>query len=280
MGSELCIRDSSGSTRTNTVDCDTGLVTASVDAGTCSGTSSTPKVTITNGTNGTKVVDVQYKIGSGGTWTNLADGSSISAGAFTIFTLGSAQAHNTQVYFQFRFDTSNPSSGSYITTQNTDGAGAGSTLLATVNCQIPDPSAAQAFTSTCSAGARTNTLTLSNSASANVPVYFYVDYSTDGGSSWTNKATNQSVAVDSSETLTHSVPHGQAITWRYKTSATSGSFTNSYTTMSASATVDCDPNITVSSSFGNCSSGAKLSTLRLVNNESSCLLYTSDAADE
>ena len=233
--------DGSGSTLTNTVDCVTGQVTAAVDAGTCSGTSSTPKVTITNGTNETKVVDVQYKIGSSGTWEDLADGSSISAGSFTIFTLGSAQAHNTEVYFQFRFDTSNPSSGSYITTQNTDGAGAGSTLLATVDCENVDPSATESFTSTCSAGARTNTLTLSNSASANATVYFYVEYSTDGGSSWTKKASNQSVAADSSETLTQSVAHGEAITWRYKTSSTSGSFTNDYTTMSASATVDCDP---------------------------------------
>ena len=39
--------------------------------------------------------------------------------------------------------------------------------------------------------------------------------------------------------------------------------------MSASSAVDCDPDITVSSSFGNCSSGAKLSTLSLANNESS-----------
>ena len=116
--------DGTGSTLTNTVDCVTGQVTAAVDAGTCSGTSSTPKVTITNGTNETKFVDVQYKVGSSGTWEDLADGSSISAGSFTIFTLGSAQDHNTEVYFQFRFDTSNPSSGSYITTQNTDGAGA------------------------------------------------------------------------------------------------------------------------------------------------------------
>ena len=197
----------SGSTLTNTVNCETGQVTAVVDAGTCSGTSSTPKVIITNGTNATQYVDVQYKIGSGGTWTDLADGSSISASAFTIFTLGSAQADNTEVYFQFRYGTSNPSSGSYITTQNTDGAGSGSTLLATINCENPDPSAAQTFTSTCSAGARTNTLTLSNSASANVTVYFYVEYSLDGGSSWTEKAANQSVAVDSSETLTQSVAH-------------------------------------------------------------------------
>ena len=39
--------------------------------------------------------------------------------------------------------------------------------------------------------------------------------------------------------------------------------------MSDSSTVDCDPDITVSSSFGSCSGGAKTSTLELVNNESS-----------
>ena len=85
--------DGTGSTLTNTVDCVTGYVTGAVDTGTCSGTSSTPTVTITNGTNETKVVDVQYKIGSGGTWTDLADGSSISAGSFTIFTLGLSLIH-------------------------------------------------------------------------------------------------------------------------------------------------------------------------------------------
>ena len=97
------------------------------------------------------------------------------------------------------------------------------------------------------------------------------DSSLDGGSSWTEKASNQSVAADSSETLTQSVAHGETITWRYKTSSTSGSFTNDFTTMSASSEVDCDPDITVSSSFSTCASGAQTSTLSLQNNESSAV---------
>ena len=111
----------------------------------------------------------------------------------------------------------------------------------------------------------------SNRASANVTVYFSVEYSLDGGSSWTEKAPDQSVAVDRSETLTQSVAHGETITWRYKTSSTSGSFTNDFTTMSASSEVDCDPDITVSSSFSTCASGAQTSTLSLQNNESSAV---------
>ena len=66
---------------------------------------------------------------------------------------------------------------------------------------------------------------------------------------------------------------GEAITWRYKTSATSGSFTDSYTTMTASSTVDCDPSSTISSSFGSCSSGAQTSTISITNNESSTAYY-------
>ena len=41
--------------------------------------------------------------------------------------------------------------------------------------------------------------------------------------------------------------------------------------MSASSAVDCDPDITVSSSFSTCASGAQTSTLSLQNNESSAV---------
>ena len=164
----------SGSTLTKLSNCQTGQVTAAVDAGTCSGTSSTPKVTITNGTNATQYVDVQYKIGSGGTWTDLADGSSISASAFTIF-FKDQQSTQYKVYFQFR--SGHLTLLQVLTLQpKTQMVQELMHSSSTVNCEAPDPSAAQAFTSTCSAGARTNTLTLSNS-SANVTVYFYVEYS-------------------------------------------------------------------------------------------------------
>ena len=123
----------------------------------------------------------------------------------------------------------------------------------------------------CSAGAKTSTLTLSNSNSANTTAYFLVEYSLDGGSSWEQKAANQSVAKNASETLTHSVPHNSSIQWRYKPSSTSGSFSGNYVTSNDmnSTTVDCpyiDPS--VSQSLGGCSGGSATSTLTIANSNS------------
>ena len=159
-----------------------------------------------------------------------------------------------------------------ITVSDTDGdfTGLSSTTLTsdTVDCPVIDVSGSQSLGS-CSSGSATSTLTLSNSNSANTTAYFLVEYSTDGGSSWTQKAANQSVAQNGSETLTQSVAHGSAITWRYKSSTSSGSFSGDYTTLSASSTVDCpviDPS--VSASQGSCSGGTKPSYLHMANSDS------------
>ena len=139
----------------------------------------------------------------------------------------------------------------------------------------------------CSSGSATSTLTLSNSNSANTTAYFLVEYSTDGGSTWTQKAANQSVAKNDSETLTQSVAHGSAIIWRYKSSTSSGSFSGDYTSLSASSTVDCPViDTSVSNTRNACSGGAKLTHFHMANSDSananayffveySCLLYTS-----
>ena len=162
-----------------------------------------------------------------------------------------------------------------------------------MDCLYIDVSGSQQL-GACSAGAKTSTLTLSNSNSANTTAYFLVEYSLDGGSNWTQKAANQSVAKNASATLTQSVADGAAIQWRYKASSTSGSFSGNYVTSNDmnSTTVDCPTPQTVSSSqsLGSCSAGAKTSTLNIVNTSgatayvkieySFCLLYTSDAADE
>ena len=72
-----------------------------------------------------------------------------------------------------------------------------------------------------------------------------------------------------SESLTQSVAHGTAITWRYKSSSTSGSFTGDYTTLSDSPTVDCPVlDTSISTSLGSCGSGTALSTFT-INNSSS-----------
>ena len=50
---------------------------------------------------------------------------------------------------------------------------------------------------------------------------------------------SKAVSINGSETVTQSVASGKAIIWRYKTSKTDGSFSGSYTTLSASDTVSC-----------------------------------------
>ena len=238
---------------TSTVNCPTNTFTLAQSLGTCSSGSAIPQLVVTNTGNSTGYFDIEYKLTLNGSdvtnWNTLYDGNSINSGQSRTYTM-TAKEHGYQISWRVRSGSSNPSSGSYTS------AGTG----LTVDCPVIDVSASQALGS-CSAGAKTSTLTLNNSSSATVTAYVLVEYSVDGGSNWTQKAANQSVGVNSTETLTQSVSDGAAIIWRYKTSTTSGSFSGSYTTLSASSTVDCpyiDPS--VSQSLGSCSG---------------CLLYTS-----
>ena len=102
-------------------------------------------------------------------------------------------------------------------------------------------------------------------------VYYLVEYSTNGGSSYSTASSNLQVTAGATNTsLSQAVAHGSTIIWRYKDSNASGSFGSaSYTTLSASSTVDC-PIIDVSAEqeLGGCSSGAKTSTLTITNSDS------------
>ena len=240
----------------STVSSCTTTFTTSTSAGSCSSGSSTPSITVTNTGNSTGYFDVQWSTDNS-SWTTLQNGNAIASGSNETYSVSSAQTHGTTVYFQVRSGLSNPSSGSYT-----------AATAVTVDCPIIDVSASQALGS-CSGGAKTSTLTLANSNSANTTAYFLVEYSLDGGSNWTQKAANQSVAKNASATLTQSVADGTAIQWRYKSSTASGSFSGSYVTSSDmnSATVDCPTPQTVSSSqaLGSCSGGSKTSTLTVSN---------------
>ena len=130
----------------------------------------------------------------------------------------------------------------------------------------------------CSAGSATSTLSLQNNSGSTV--YVTVEYSLNGGSSWTvhndaEEADNLTISNGQTNTsLTVSVADGSAIQWRYKSSDTSGNWTGlSYITASDmnSSTVDCPNPVTVSGaqSLGSCSSGAKTSDLTVTNNSGS-----------
>ncbi|MEK9586758.1 MAG: hypothetical protein VW039_11245, partial [Halieaceae bacterium] len=213
--------------------CTTTFSTSTSDSS-CSSGSSTPSISVTNTGNSTGYFDVQWSTDNS-TWTTLQDGNAISSGATETYSVSSAQTHGTTVYFQVRSGLSNPSSGSYT-----------AATAVTIVCPIIDVSVSQALGS-CSGGSATSTLTLSNSNSANNTAYFLVEYSLDGGSTWTQKAASQAVAINDSETLTQSVSDGSAIIWRYKASTADGVYSGwPYTTLSASSTVDCpyiDPSV-------------------------------------
>ena len=51
----------------------------------------------------------------------------------------------------------------------------------------------------CSEGAQLTHFNMANSGSANTNAYFFVEYSLDGGDSWSTLVANQSVAQNSSE---------------------------------------------------------------------------------
>ena len=80
---------------------------------------------------------------------------------------------------------------------------------------------------------------MANSGSANTNAYFFVEYSLDGGDSWSTLVANQSVAQNSSEKASVNVPNGQNVRWRYKTSKTSNSFSDGYKYCGPDFTVDC-----------------------------------------
>ena len=146
---------------------------------------------------------IRYKIDSGN-WVNVNTNQSVAVGGSTTFT----QSVPDGSVITWSYLTSS--------TSNTFSGGGTEVASSEVDCLYIDPSASQQL-GACSAGAKTSTLTLSNSNSANDTAYFLVEYSLDGGSNWTQKAANQSVAKNASATLTQSVSHDAAITWRYKT---------------------------------------------------------------
>ena len=120
---------------------------------------STTTVTATfvaSSTGVTQYYDLQYKIGSGGTWANLVDGQAIAAGETKTHTSPSVSDGST-IYFQYRIGDSNPSSGSYGTT----GTGSGTLSSQTIDCSQPVTLTVSQSLGTCSAAGGTRTSTLS-----------------------------------------------------------------------------------------------------------------------
>ena len=109
---------------------------------------------------------------------------------------------------------------------------------------------------TCSAssssGTQTSTLSITNNASSTT--YYKVEYSLDGGSSYTQKAANLSVAAGQTDTsMTQAVTHGQQIMWRITDSDISNDFTGqSAESVNPSAVVSCILDVNAGETFAAC----------------------------
>ena len=197
---------------------------------------------------------VEYSTDGGSSWTQKVANQEVEENE--TINLTQSVAHGQTI--QWRYKTS-MSSGSFT------GSYTERTESSTVSCPVIDSSVSQAL-GNCSSGAKVSTFTMNNSDSANTAAYFNVQYKIDNGSYQNASNTNVSVSANGSATLTQSVPHGSTITWQYRTSTTSNTFSGSYTAISASAEVDCPVGDTsVSGSLGSCSSGAGTYTFTMNN---------------
>ena len=245
-----------------TVDCPIIDVSASQSLGSCSSGAKTSTLTINNSdsANAVAYVLVEYSLDGGSNWTEKAANQTVNNNGSA--TLTQSVPHNSAIQWRYKTSTTSGSySGSYVTSSDLNSA--------TVDCPVIDVSVS-ATLGTCSSGSATSSFAITNSASATTTAYVKVEYKIDSGA-WQVKEANQSVGVDSTETLNQSVPVGSNITWRYEESTTSATFTGTPTaTGSASSDVSC--NITASASqtlSASCSGASKTSTLAISNSGSS-----------
>ena len=244
----------------DTSSCANGTV--STGLGTCSNGAATSTITLT-ATNGTVHFDVQYSTNGGSNWTDLKDGEAVSPGSPETYATP-AQADGTTVSWQFRWGTSNPSSGSFINTNATS---------RTIDCD-PNSTVSQAIT--CSGDTATSTLSITNNESDTA--YYKVEYQIDTGSFEELKGASDDLAVSAGATdtsLSRTVAEGSTITWRITDSFTDGNYTNmSAETISQSSAANCVVDSTGSQTLAeSCANGAKTSTFSIRNNESSTAYY-------
>ena len=244
----------------DTSSCANGTV--STGLGTCSNGAATSTITLT-ATNGTVHFDVQYSTNGGSNWTDLKDGEAVSPGSPETYATP-AQADGTTVSWQFRWGTSNPSSGSFINTNATS---------RTIDCD-PNSTVSQAIT--CSGDTATSTLSITNNESDTA--YYKVEYQIDTGSFEELKGASDDLAVSAGATdtsLSRTVAEGSTITWRITDSFTDGNYTNmSAETISQSSVANCVVSSTGSQTLAeSCANGAKTSTFSIRNNESSTAYY-------
>ena len=182
-------------------------------ASSCSGSSKDSTLTLTNASptaTTTAYYNVQYKIDDGSYQTHTG-GASVSVSIDGTATLTQAVPNGSTITWQYRTSQNDGSfSGSYTAIATSD----------TVVCATPAASATQE--GSCSAGADNITIDLDNRNQL-VAHHFKVEYSTDGGTTWTtgdNDLSDKTVSADTLEQVTlktSDFAHGTTVSIRYYT---------------------------------------------------------------
>ena len=169
------------------------------------------------------------------------------------------------------------------------------TLTKTVNASecvttpiSPDSSYSQTL-GTCSSSApnatRTSTLSITNDSDATA--YYKVEYSLNGGSSYTTASANLSVGAGATNTsISQAVSNGESISWRITASDMDGIYGGlTPQNLTASDTVSCELNVEITrgglgctTTYGAYGVGTSFSTLTITNNESSSIFFYKESS--
>ena len=249
--------------------------------GSCDGSNREIDVTLNNSSSNVASNFVVTYTVNGGSAQSLTSGTSVSSSSNNTSLSVPGQANGAAVVISWYAEN---------TANNLREPNTGTTALSSITIDAsgcsssPTAVAITASTSlgSCSGGSATSPFNFANSSGTTA--YVTVEYSTDGGSSWTvhpqaQANTSNDLVIGSGtspgQLSSISVPHGSAITWRYKSTDTEGDWTGiSYVTLSATSTVNCPTTtFTTSTSAGSCSAGSSTPTISVTNTGNSTGYY-------
>jgi hypothetical protein len=207
--------------------------TVDTAAGTCDGGSSTPSVTLTNTGTVNAYFDVQYKIGSSGTWITFIDGELVVSGTPETISMPTTVANAQTVYFQYIVADTNPTATSGFT----------SATSRTIDCKTYTGTITATTNGTCNNDFVSYTVTLTNTG--NTSMYFSHAKRSSVGSSTFSWQDSYGRTINAGQTYTYTanVYHGVIPEFKmvygthsyiyrstdlYSSSNTEGTFTTRY----------------------------------------------------
>jgi hypothetical protein len=165
--------------------------------GTCNGGSSTPSVTLTNTGTVNAYFDVQYKIGSSGSWITFIDGELVVSGTPETVSMPSTVANAQTVYFQYIVADANPTATSGFT----------SATSRTIDCKTYTGTITATTNSTCNQDRMSYTVTVTNTGNTTME-FAVARRNTRGSSQFSWQDQNKPISAGGTYTFTTDVYHG------------------------------------------------------------------------